>query len=36
MIEQDKIVFNTSNGKTASTLEMPAQEFKKLFTGNNR
>jgi|InofroStandDraft_1065614.scaffolds.fasta_scaffold00014_240 hypothetical protein len=32
MIEQDKIVFNTSNGKTASTLEMPAQEFKKLFT----
>ena len=32
MIEKDKIVFNTSNGKTASTLEMPAQEFKKLFT----
>lgn len=32
MIENDKIVFNTSNGKVASTLEMPAQEFKKLFT----
>ena len=32
MIENDKIVFNTFNGKVASTLEMPAQEFKKLFS----
>lgn len=31
MIENDKIVFNTTDGRTASTLEMPKAEFKKLF-----
>lgn len=31
MIEDDKIVWNTTDGKTASTLEMPKAEFKKLF-----
>lgn len=31
MIEQDKIVFNTTDGKTASTLEMSKADFKKLF-----
>ena len=31
MIEQDKIVFNTTDGKTISTLEMPKGDFKKLF-----
>ena len=31
MIEQDKIVFNTTDGKTATTLEMPKSDFKKLF-----
>lgn len=31
MIKQDKIVFNTTDGKTVSTLEMPKGDFKKLF-----
>lgn len=31
MIEKDKIVFNTTDGKVVSTLEMPKPEFKKLF-----
>ncbi len=31
MIENDKIVFNTTDGKTVSKLEMPKAEFKKLF-----
>lgn len=31
MIEEDKIVFNTTNGVTDGTLEMPKAEFKKLF-----
>lgn len=31
MIEQDKVVWKTTDGKTASTLEMPKSEFKKIF-----
>ena len=31
MIEEDRIVFNTTDGKTMSTMEMPKQDFKNLF-----
>ena len=31
MIEEDKIIVDTSNGITPGTLEMPKSEFKKLF-----
>ena len=31
MIENDRIIFNTTDGKTTSTLEMPKEKFQELF-----